>query len=488
MRKSHSVYALLSLLLAACLCSGCGIVFPNDPTGIEEPLESDSDSTSVYDTDPGTGDAVPPQKIENDFSETAQAYLRQITDIGFQYDGTTFLIASPRTDVISPETADTIYSSARLERTQQVESALNVRIITSYMEEVSCFDVVHASVLADEYYSDLLMIPQNQIGLFVANDILINLRSMPFLNLDKPYFFSDSITAASVSGGTYAVAGSASLEETSVNAVYFNRDLFETNGLSLPYQAVYDGTWTWDTFFTYAAAADDSNGVSSFTYQYSADMLAGAVFFSAGGRFVRASAENVPVIAFSESQDGMRASILTKLFSDPNRYADTDSGVSHFHNGNSLFLLDRLYLMSWMPDSQQNWGILPFPKLDERQAEYISLCSDSSLFFAVQKNSVSTERISMVLSALNAASYGVLSEAYVDYAMNHLLRDNDSTNMLEILAFSSTYDFSYSFASTNAALYSATVGGFREIADGISFQALCDRIGQANTQLQSRYS
>ena len=93
----------------------------------------------------------------------------------------------------------------------------------------------------------------------------------------------------------------------------------------------------------------------------------------------------------------------------------------------------------------------------------------------------------MVLSALNAASCGVLSEAYVQYAMNELLRDNDSANMLSIISASRSYDFALAFEHSINSLSDATTKGLADLAGGLSVSALLSRAAAANRQLTSRF-
>jgi len=293
----------------------------------------------------------------------------------------------------------------------------------------------------------------------------------------------------------YAAAGYAAFEGTSLSAVYFNRDLFEENGLEIPYRAVYNGKWTWDAFFASCAQTESinayaaRNGVdpfSSYASQYAAELLPALVYAASGKTMIRTDAGTSPAVNISAEDEAVLA-VIARLGQDPYAHADTSSGVSRFHTGKSLYLIDRLYLMSWMPGSRQNWGILPLPKMTEEQQNHITLTDSSALFFAVQKNTVDAEKASVVLSALNAASYGVLSEAYVDYAMNELLRDNDSANMLSIISASRSYDFTLCFENSITSLSDATTRGLLDLARGLSVTELYSRAAAANRQLTSRF-
>ncbi len=481
--------ALCAFLLSAALfCSSCGIVIIESPENIPESTDTAAVTESAERLPEKTAEKV--TKIDNAdaYKAAAEAYLAALPKE--DYNGTSFFITSPRTDPINhPDDSDS-YAAAKQKRNQAVEAGWNVHLATTLADEANFPALVRDSMLAEEYYSDLLMIPQYQLGTFFADATLMNLRSLPFLDLTQPYFDRDSVDAATVGNAVYGAAGAASFEETTLTAVFFNRDLCEKYGFDLPYDKVYDGTWTWDAFFAYSQAVSDINGkhntsYSAYATQYAAEMLPSVQFFSAGGRFVK-QGDTAPVIAYSDA-DSAAASCIQSLFRDPNMHKDTNTGLSRFHEGNSLFLLDRLYLMSWMINGTNNWGILPMPKATPEQADYISLTDECALFFATPKNNVHAARTAHILSALNAASYGVISDAYVTHAVRYVLRDNDSANMLDTLIRTRTYDFAFSFGRTEPLLENASFGGMKNIAGGTPFSTVVKRIPNANAQLSRKF-
>ena len=470
----------------------CSLIVINDPTAaVDDPAATGDSFVTVQPSDSPTENLPPKASNEQTHRAYANAYLKSISDNGYDFDGATVFISAPYESIMGTDDRSGVYSKEKYERNRAVEKALGIRIATTVTDPDSLLDALQASVRSDEYFADLILLQQKDIGTFAAANVLFNLRSAPFLDLTQPYFDAASVKAATAGHKTYAVAGSASFEETSLSAVFFNRGLMEKHGLEIPYKSVYNGTWTWDEFFRCCAAVSDINGstdtpIHSFSTQYAAKYIPSNVFFSCGGTFVKSSAGNTPRISFS-NEDSARADIITRLYTDLNRNRDPESGVAQFHTGQSMFLLDRLYLMTWLPNSTQDWGILPLPKLNEEQTDYISLIDESALFFAMQINTVNAEMASVVLSALNAASYGVLTDAYIELALRDLLRDNDSANMLEIIAQSRTYDFALAFGPANDSLVSATIGGMSDLASGTRFSTICSRISAANNQLATKY-
>jgi len=474
------------LAVAALSLQSCGIIIISNPTAEES---SPTETTHSADTSaPQENDSAFLRADKSaEYQAWADAYLAQTAAAAPDYDGRTFFIAAPRADLIDADTEADSYSAAIHRRNKAVSDALNADIAVSLTDGTAFLDLLSQSITVGEYFSDLLMIPEEDIGTFSAGGVLINLRSVPMLDLSRPFFFDDSVSAASAGSGIWAVAGPASLEISTLSAVFFNRDLLEKNSIALPYADVYAGRWTWDRFTAITAAASGINGVSSWAAQYSAELLPAMIYVSGDMAMVRSSVGEAPRVALS-AEDYPVFDVITRLYNDENRFTSADGAVSAFHTGGALTLIDRLYLMSWMPNSTQNWGIVPLPKMSEEQTAYVTLTDPSALMFAIPKHTTDAENGAILLTALNAASYGVLSEAYVDYAMNHLLRDNDSANMLAIISASCRFDFASAFSSAVPSLADATVKGLADLAAGLSTAQLVSRSAAANEELSSRFA
>ena len=479
MKHSFALVACVFLLTLSLALSGCTL-FSGTP---QEKPPKNTESTSGEDT-------VVKSPIDNAlFYETvSDAYLESIPRE--DYNGASFLITAPRTDVLFPDDTALVYSAKKHERNQRVEDLFELSLTDAIIDENTFPALVRASMQAEEYYSDLLMIPQYQIGAFVANGSLLNLNSLPFLDLSKPYFNADSIEAATVNKAIYAAAGAASFEPATLTAVFLNRDLFTENNLPLPYEKVKDGTWTWDALLALGTAVSEINAnsgksLASYCTEYAADTLASAIFFSAGGKFVRQN-DDAPYIAYSET-DRTAASFIEAVFSDKNVLKGT-SAVSRFYAGESLFLLDRLYLMDWMINGRVNWGIVPLPKESESQKDYVSLSDECALFFATPRNNIHAARTAHILSALNAAHYGVINDAYITHTLYHTVRDNDTANMLGIIMNSRTYDFAFSFGRTDETLAKVSYLGMNELVGNRPFDDFLKRITETDTHLKKAYA
>ena len=134
-----------------------------------------------------------------------------------------------------------------------------------------------------------------------------------------------------------------------------------------------------------------------------------------------------------------------------------------------------------MPGAKADWGVLPLPKGKEAD-DYRTLISNTELVFAVPKNHTNGEIPAIILSALNAASYGHIYDEYVNYHMAEVLRDNDSINMLEMILTTASFDFALAFGSAYPTIASAT---YRLIRDCAATNNLDDYFTDRRTTAQT---
>jgi len=93
---------------------------------------------------------------------------------------------------------------------------------------------------------------------------------------------------------------------------------------------------------------------------------------------------------------------------------------------------------------KSDFGILPMPKYDENQKNYMSHSYDGASIFAVPVSASDYEFSGAMLDGLSAESkYTVIPAFYDLKLMTKVTRDNDSAEMLDIIRQDMTYDFAY---------------------------------------------
>lgn len=98
-----------------------------------------------------------------------------------------------------------------------------------------------------------------------------------------------------------------------------------------------------------------------------------------------------------------------------------------------------------MRDSQYDFGLLPYPKLDENQENYSCLISTGLVpGVSIPVTSVDPEMAGAVLEAIAYYSQDTLTKAYYDVTLtNKYFRDEESGDMLDIIFANRTYDIGY---------------------------------------------
>lgn len=465
-------------------CTGCGIIIINDMTETSEVTDSDTVETQTpSDTGDSKTDIPDDENHETTDSETeenlpndilARKYLLSVQRKKF--NNITFIITTTDTETIAPQTITSDMSEARIERNQQIEKRFEVELVTRNADINTIYESTKNAVLSDTYYTDLLAIPQYNLGVFYASGLLMNIKNLPYISLTSPYFNQSSVDAASGGFGVYGVSGEAVFNPNRMAGIYMNKNLIREAEIELPYQSVYDGTWTWETLYSISSQVTSSlnsdtgtENIHSITSMLNDETTSNLIFSSSGEKYMSSKAMSIPSVGFSAESVSKQIDTITIYLNDGNRYSgDEQSSLAQFNNGNSVFMIARMYVMSWMTNSKTDWGVLPLPKKSEEQQGYNTLADSNALMFSVPSNSNNVDAASVILQAMNAASYKQITDKFITYYMNSVVRDNDTVNMLEIIMDTQVFDFALMFGNAYSSVKDGTVSAVYRAANGES--------------------
>jgi len=98
---------------------------------------------------------------------------------------------------------------------------------------------------------------------------------------------------------------------------------------------------------------------------------------------------------------------------------------------------------------QSPYGILPFPKYDEAQAEYITLSRSQHNAFVMPLTCDVPDMAGAVMEAIASEKYRTVMPAYFETAMKvKYSHDEDSSRMLDLIRESMTCQFEYIFSQS----------------------------------------
>lgn len=489
--KKTAALILSSLMLLS--ATSCGFIIVNDMSPEEE---TDSDGTTVSDkTDSSEKDekSYTLYSSDTDSKALSEQYLSELPER--DYEGAVFFITTTNKDFISPENTESTVSRLAMIRNAEVEDRLNISLITTVTDSSTMLTELKNDIASDSYYTDLLMLPIYTVGEFRMADTLINLQSLPFFDLDQPYF--NAMSSDMTSGGykTYGVAGHASISPSSFSAVYMNKSVLSEAGADTDaiYSSAENGSWTWDEYLTLTEMVKNLNeneGKSYYTTtaENTASRLPDLVFKASGNDYISASVRKVPVVGYTVKKVEQTMNNLYSIYNDKYKIIDSSAGaINIFSKGESAFLIDYLYVSSWLTNANADWGLLPLPKENEGD-EYRTLIANTEAVFAVPKNHTNGEFAAITLSYLNAASYGYIYDEYVNYNMLNVLRDNESVNMLDMILDTPAFDFAFAFGNAYPTIAKATYQLIRDCADSNDLETyFADRKKTANDTMKKYF-
>ena len=142
---------------------------------------------------------------------------------------------------------------------------------------------------------------------------------------------------------------------------------------------------------------------------------------------------------------------LYSLFQNPgtlNISKESDKSLRlrfQFQKGRTMFSPIQLqHCYSVLRDYENDYGIIPFPKWDEKQEEYYSITDAGCNVLAVPVTAKNIEMTGAIVEALSAESYFSVMPVYCETALGIKgARDEESRKILQMVLDNRYIDFSY---------------------------------------------
>lgn len=469
--KKRSAVLLALLCAVSLVMSSCGVLLINEPSRTTAEVTEEEVTTAPPETEPVPDDL---DVVEKDYTDEMERFDRDLNVNSFEhnnkYSGAVARIVSTSKTLLQPdENTPKIISEDLVERNETVESKLNISLTFDERQPDILLEEVKAAARAGTYYADIIMYPQNMIGAFVTAGAVLNMNSLPDFETDTGYYYSSAVMAGTGGDALYAVAGPASLDMNGLPCIFFNNDIITTLGLESPYALVDRGEWTIDKYIEYTAAASALEGYYAYGAQHTSAMLTDIFFFAQGCTLTSSTQGSYPVTTLG----GERIpDVITKIRTAT--VGATSSGnaltaIDTFKNGQTLFLIDRLDNIKSFASLGFGWGLLPMPKYNAEQSEYLTLVNyEEALVFSALAAGPNYSMTADILACINMTTYGYTKDAYVTEATYYYLRDNASIRMMDLIIEHPVFDFAYSFSTTYDAIPSITYMAVRNVVSEVN--------------------
>ncbi len=328
-------------------------------------------------------------------------------------------------------------------------------------------------ITAGENSFSLIQEALDRQGPMIVGGYIMEMTPLQYLNFDKAWWDTDAVNGLSIAGRVYTALGSGQLNAYKATWVsLFNKKLAKDANLPDLYQVVRDGDWTLDKLAEYAAAiAKDMNGDGKM--EWTVDRFGVGIengisiplIMGTGTSLTKFNNDGSYELLIDSEAVAKAAEIIWNFYySNPNSILNVEklSGVtnrwvayrSQFASDNFGFMLSHLGTPTLIAgEMQSDFGILPFPKVYAEQEKYISAIQYGNVHsLTIPKIAEDPTRTAMLTEAYQMYSYDTVRPAYYDYTLTlRASRDNESSEMLDIIFANRNLDVSLLYNSTTKA-------------------------------------
>ena len=345
-----------------------------------------------------------------------------------------------------------IINDAVFQRNSAVETQYNV--VIEGIEDAAASSAIQSAVKAGDDTYDITMVTALTTASLATAGVLLDINTVPNIDLSKPWYDQYANAAISLGNKQHMFVGDLNIRDNdSTYLLMFNQKLATEMGITNLYDMAREGTWTMDALITILSdTAMDLNG-DGVQNEYDRWGLLGEawntnVFIAGTGEYVFLKDENdLPYVAMGSER---YYDAFAKAFSiNGNReYAfivddySAKYGDGVWQERNKIFAEDRSLFFCGIVGSLKDFremvtdfGIMPIPKYDEAQEQYHSILTlGQTTAIAVPMSATNLDRTGIVVEALSAEGYYVLTPAYYDNAVTtKYARDDTFTEILDMI-------------------------------------------------------
>ncbi len=387
-----------------------------------------------------------------------------------------------------------IVNDAVYKRNMTVQEMINISLefTPSYYTYSDASTQLRTLVMAGDDAYDLIVNDLRSLAELSAEGLFHNIYNASWFDLDRNYWYKDYMEDLMiVRGGMYILAGDYFMDIlASCHVLYYNKDIIKDaygDGDTI-YKYVFDGTWTIDKMIetikdTYRDLDGDTKMTESDLYGFACIGTWGSavpVLIGTGIEFVRRDGDSIS-FSFNNERSTRILEKMNELFYHEGvttSIADWSSAGLRklFGSGNTVFVgYNRLGDLANMRDIDFPIGIVPYPKLDTDQKEYVTATHDTTEVGAIPNTTPDLDFVTTCIEALNAKTAEILLPEYYENALKiKYASDATAAKMIDLI-----HD---SISSPFACAYNHILNGFML---GATF---CDLLTAKKTDFASAYA
>lgn len=397
----------------------------------------------------------------------------QFTKYDFNGEDFTTLSVAPGTDgglgyyngdyIDADSITGEVTNDAVYDRNVQVEEAYNVVMGTIYIDEDDITDTIRQYTMAGDISFDNIYAWGIRVASLIPDNYYYDFNQIPYVDLTRDYWCPTAMDDLTVAGKTYVVSNDITMNKLAWSTfLYFNKQVIEDYNLDDPQDYVASDEWTLDNFYTLVQSVhSDLDGDNAFTkedqYGLIDQGLASNLVRSSGHPFTTKNDDGSYTLNLGteEMMDSMASvkEVLSNsayVFSHSDITQNADMGSldewayvrSYFAEGHSLFMSGTAEITSELRDMEDSYGVVPMPKNDSYQTDYVSYIDPCACMFAVSSSPRDINKTGLIMEYEAYVSNQVLLPAYYEQTIKSQRMDTETDQeMLDIVRDSIRYDW-----------------------------------------------
>ena len=457
--KRHSTVCMLALLLlAGCVTTACGSTSAQIDTAQTAP---------AAETEAITEPAEPDPFAEFDYSGE-QIRIYTSINVASGVGNSNYLIEGP-----DEETGDVVSDSAYF-RNRSVEEILNVDLVFTQvdLDYNNCGSDLNKIIMAGDDVYDIAINDLFPLATLSVEGNFLNVADAPYVDYNQTYWYKNYMEQLSLDGGMhqYIMAGDFFIDILrSAHALYFNKSMLATlyDDGDVLYNEVLNGTWTYEKMLSYTEECyQDLNGNGQVDNEDRFGLVVMQTWgpsipfiISADLDFVEQNSDGTLSLSMNNERSIRLLEVLNDIFYSPGTgnaidiYKDSTSQdadtTNLFKSGRSLILgYNRLGSFDDLRDMEDEVGILPYPKFDDSQKNYVSSSHDTTEIGVIPITNSKFDTTCAVLEVLMRETQKIVLPAYYETGLKvKYSRDDLSSQMIDIIHDSIGGSFALAYSS-----------------------------------------
>lgn len=449
---------IIALLLVVCMCLPVFAACDNGPTELTRP-EGGEGNTS----DPGFASA--------DYGDEKFTFFtaKSATASGSEYYCGAW--------IDSDELTGTATNDEVFKRNKAAEDKYRIEIEEKLGKDHGT-EELRSYYMAGDYCFDVIYGWGTSLGTVVTDGLFYDFRQMDeagYINMENAYWSPESQDDLTIAGRTFLAVNDITMSKLSWSScMFYNPQIITDFGLEDPQDLVTANNWTLDKFLELVGSVSyDSDKDGSLTKEdtYGFICFEGGdpigLLYGSGVTCTTKNEDGTYNLAIGETKViDLIGKIKDTLTNPKNVFTDSQitSGAdmtgydqweytrSYFSKGHSLFLSGTPELTREMKDMESGYGIVPLPKYDASQENYIATIDPAAGVFAIPNtvrndgvSSASLERTGTILEYLaykSGQEGGVVDAYYETTIKGQRMTIEKNKEMLDIVRNSGRYEWS----------------------------------------------